>query len=73
MTKAIQKVIKKHKYKDKDDYKDNDKDKDNDNNKDRHDRRITETLTVCYIFGILMTRQVQPSTAQYSLVPPSTV
>ena len=32
---------KEHKYKDKDDYKDNDKDKDA--------KRITETLTVCYI------------------------
>ena len=35
-----------HKYKDKDEYKDNDKDKDA--------GRITESLTVCYIFGILM-------------------
>ena len=56
-----------HKYKDKDEYKDNDKDK------NKGAKRITETLTVCYIFGILMTRPVQPSTAQYSLVPPSTV
>ena len=31
-----------HKYKDKDEYKDNDKDKDAE--------RITESLTVCYIF-----------------------
>ena len=66
---------KEHKYKDKDDYKDNDKDKDNDNNKDRDDRRITETLTVCYIFGIPMPStarhcQVQSCTAQYSLVFP---
>ena len=36
-----------HKYKDKDEYKDNDKDKDA--------KRITESLTVCYIFGILVT------------------
>ena len=36
---------KEHKYKDKDKYKDNDKDKDAE--------RITESLTVCYIFGIL--------------------
>ena len=35
-------------------------------------KRINEILTVCYIFGILMTRPVQPSTAQYSLVLPST-
>ena len=41
----------KHKYKDKDEYKDNDKDKDTE--------RITESLTVCYIFGILMTQAFQ--------------
>ena len=40
-----------HKYKDKDEYKDNDKDKDAE--------RITESLTVCYIFGILMTQAFQ--------------
>ena len=40
-----------HKYKDKDEYKDNDKDKDTE--------RITESLTVCYIFGILMTQAFQ--------------
>ena len=39
---------KKHKYKDKDEYKDNDKDKDAE--------RITESLTVYYILGILMTQ-----------------
>ena len=44
------KMAKEHKYKDKDDYKDEDKDKDKDA------KRITETLTVCYIFGILMTQ-----------------
>ena len=42
---------KEHKYKDKDKYKDNDKDKDAE--------RITESLTVCYIFGILMTQAFQ--------------
>ena len=42
---------KEHKYKDKDEYKDNDKDKDAE--------RITESLTVCYIFGILTTCQVK--------------
>ena len=42
---------KEHKYKDKDEYKDNDKDKDT--------QRITELLTVCYIFGILMTQAFQ--------------
>ena len=41
---------KEHKYKDKDEYKDNDKDKDKDA------ERITESLTVCYIFGILTTQ-----------------
>ena len=40
-----------HKYKDKDEYKDNDKDKDTE--------RITDSLTVCYIFGILMTQAFQ--------------
>ena len=42
---------KEHKYKDKDKYKDNDKDKDA--------KRITESLTVCIIFGILMTQAFQ--------------
>ena len=37
----------KHKYKDKDEYKDKDKDKDAE--------KLTESLTVCYIVGILMT------------------
>ena len=40
-----------HKYKGKDEYKDNDKDKDAE--------RITESLIVCYIFGILMTQAFQ--------------
>ena len=40
-------MVKKHKYKDKDDYKDEDKDKDKDA------KGLIETLTVCYIFGIL--------------------
>ena len=40
-----------HKYKDKDEYKDKDKDKDNE--------KITESLIVCYIFGILMTQAFQ--------------
>ena len=64
---------KKDKYKDKYKNKDNYKDKDKDKHKDEEAKTITGTLTVCYIFGILMTRQVQPSTAQYSLVLPSTV
>ena len=55
---------KEHKYKDKDEYKDNDKDKDA--------SRITESLTVCYIFEILMCRPVQSSSAQYSPLPPNT-
>ena len=41
--------------KDKDKDKDNDKDKDKDKDADR----ITETLLVCYIFGILMTQAFQ--------------
>ena len=40
-----------HKYKDRDEYKDNDKDRDAD--------RITESLSVCYIFAILMTQAFQ--------------
>ena len=60
-------MAKEHKYKDRDNYKDKD------NDKDKNTKRITETITVSYIFRILMTRPVQPSTAQYSLVPPSTV
>ena len=42
---------KEHKYKDKDEYKDNYKDKDAE--------RITESITVCYIIGILMTQAFQ--------------
>ena len=42
-------------HKDKDKDKDNDKDKDKDKDADR----ITETLLVCYIFGILMTQAFQ--------------
>ena len=45
---SYSKMKKEHKYKGKDKYKDNDKDKDTE--------RITESLTVCYIFGILMTQ-----------------
>ena len=40
-----------HKYKDKDEYKDNDKDKEAE--------RVTESLTVCYFFGIPMTQAFQ--------------
>ena len=42
---------KEHKYKDKDEYKDNDKDKDTE--------RTTESLSVCYIFGIRTTQAFQ--------------
>ena len=42
---------KEHKYKDKDEYKDNDKDKDVE--------RMTESLTVCYIFEILTSQAFQ--------------
>ena len=42
---------KEHKYKDKDEHKDNGKDKDAE--------RIIESLTVCYIFGILVTQAFQ--------------
>ena len=47
-----------HKYKDKDEYKDKDKDKDAE--------KITESLTVCFIFGILM------MVPKYKPVPPHT-
>ena len=43
----------KYRYRQKYRYKDNDKDKDKDVD------RITETLLVCYIFGILMTQAFQ--------------
>ena len=43
----------KYRYRQKYRYKDNDKDKDKDAN------RITETLLVCYIIGILMTQAIQ--------------
>ena len=48
---SYSKMNREHKYKDKDEYKDNDKDKDAE--------RITESLTVCYIFGILTTQAFQ--------------
>ena len=44
-----------HKYTDKDEYKDNDKD----NDKDKVAEIITESLTVCYIFRILVTQAFQ--------------
>ena len=62
------KISKENKYKDKYDYKDEDKDKEKDAKRKTH-----ETLTVSYIFGILMTHPVEPSTAQYSLVLSSKV
>ena len=58
-------MAKEHKYKDKDEDEDKDKDKDA--------KTLTGSLTLCYIFGILMTGPIQPRTAQYSLVPPITV
>ena len=48
---SYSKIIKKNKCEDKDNYKDNDKDKDA--------KRITGSLTVCHIFGILMTQAFQ--------------
>ena len=48
---SYSKINKEDKYKDKDEYKDNDKDKDAE--------RIIESLTVCYIFGILMNQAFQ--------------
>ena len=48
---SYSKMYKEHKYKDQDEYKDNDKDKDVE--------RTTESLTMCYIFGILMTQAFQ--------------
>ena len=40
-------------------YRDKNKDKDNDEDKDKDAERITGSLTVCYIFGILMTQAFQ--------------
>ena len=48
---SYSKMNREHKYKDKDEYKDNNKDKDAE--------RITESLIVCYIFGILVTQAFQ--------------
>ena len=48
---SYSKTNREHKYKDKDEYKDNDKDKDTE--------RTTESLSVCYIFGIRTTRAFQ--------------
>ena len=48
---SYSKMKREHKYKDYDEYKDNDKDKDAE--------RITESLTVCYIFRILITQAFQ--------------
>ena len=45
------KIIKEHKYKDKDNDKDNDKDKDTE--------KVPETPNLCYIFEILMTHSFQ--------------
>ena len=46
---SYSKMAKEHKYKEKDDYK------------DKNAKRITKTITVSFIFRILMTRPVQPS------------
>ena len=48
---SYSKMNREHKYKDKDEYKDNDKDKDAE--------RLNESLTVCYILGILTTQAFQ--------------
>ena len=50
---SFSKTNREHKYKGKNEYKDNDKDKDTDAD------RITETMLVCYIFGILITQEFQ--------------
>ena len=49
------KIIRGHKYKDKDNDKDNDKDKD----KDKDTEKVPETPNLCYIFEILMTHSFQ--------------
>ena len=51
MMKAIQKIIRGHKYKDKDNDKDDDKDKDTDN--------VPKKPYICYVFEILMTYSFQ--------------
>ena len=48
---SYSKIIRGHKYKDKDNDKDNDKDKDTE--------KVPEKLYICYIFEILMTYSFQ--------------
>ena len=48
---SYSKIIRGHKYKDKDNDKDNDKDKDTE--------KVPETPNLCYIFEILMTHSFQ--------------
>ena len=48
---SYSKIIRGHKYKDKDNDKYNDKDKDTD--------KVPETLNICYVFEILMTHSFQ--------------
>ena len=48
---SYSKIIRGHKYKDRDIDKDNDKDKNTD--------KVPETLNTCYVFEILMTHSLQ--------------
>ena len=52
---SYSKIIRQHKYKDKD--KDDDKDKDNDKDKDTD--KVPDKPKICYIFEILMTYSFQ--------------
>ena len=52
---SYSKIIRGHKYKD----KDNDKDKDKDTYKDKDTEKVPETPNLCYIFEILMTHSLQ--------------
>ena len=52
---SYSKIIREHKYKDKDNDKANDKDKDN----DKDTEKVPETPALCYIFEIMMTHSFQ--------------
>ena len=54
---SYSKIIRGHKYKDKDNDKDNYKDKDKDKDKDTD--KVTQKPNTCYIFEILMTYSFQ--------------
>ena len=52
---SYSKIIRRHKYED----KDNDKGNDRDNDKDKDTDKVPETLNICYVFEILMIHSFQ--------------